>query len=74
MAKEIKMDKRLDKFVATPLLGVKKMLFSDANTHEGIGHREGERQSGKFDSVDISRAFFQVDAVRGVYVGLAVEG
>ena len=73
VAKEIKMDKRLDLFAATPPLEAKKLLFSAAVT-EGIGFQEGDRQSGmKIDFIDISRAFFQADAIREVYVELPAE-
>lgn len=73
MAKEIKMDKRLDSFAATPPLEANKVLFSAAVT-EVIGFFPGVREWGmKIDSVDISRAFFQADAIRKVYVELPYE-
>ena len=73
VAKEIKMDKRLDLFAATPPLEAKKLLFSTAVT-EGLGYHFGDRESGmKIDFIDISRAFFQADAIREVYVELPLE-
>ena len=74
VAKEIKMDKRLDLFAATPPLEAKKLLFSAATT-EGLGFAAGQdKQSGmKIDFIDISRAFFQADAIREVYVELSAE-
>jgi len=73
VAKEIKMDKRLDLFAATPPLEAKKLFFSAAVT-EGIGYDAGYQQSGmKIDFIDISRAFFQADAIREVYVELPAE-
>ena len=73
VAKELKMDKRLDLFAATPPLEAKKALFSAAVT-EGIGYKRGDWQSGmKLDFIDISRAFFQAEAIRDVYVELPSE-
>ena len=61
VAKEIKMDKRLDLFAATPPLEAKKLFFSAAIS-EGMGYKEGERHSGmKIDFIDISMAFFQAE-------------
>ena len=72
MAKELKMDKRLDLFAATPPLEAKKAFFSAA-VAEGIGHKQRDWHSGmKMDFIDISRAFFQADAIRDVYVDLPV--
>ena len=57
VAKEFKMDKRLDLFAATPPLEAKKAIFSAAVT-QSIGFHEDNWQSGmKIDFVDISRAF-----------------
>ena len=73
MAKEIKRDKREDLFAATPPLEAKKMLFSMAVT-EGIGHQSGHPEEGmKIDFIDISRAYFQADAIRDMYVQLPDE-
>ena len=73
VAKEIKMDKRLDLFAATPPLAAKKTLFSAAVT-DGIGYSQGHMDSGmEIDSVDISRALFQADAIPEVYVELSGE-
>ena len=73
VAKELKMDKRLDLFAATPPLEAKKALFSAAVT-EGIGFKRGDWQSGmKLDFIDISRSFFQAEAIRDVYVELPGE-
>ena len=63
VAKELKLDKRLDLFAATPPLEAKKAIFSAAVT-EGIGYLEGKLHSWmKIDFVDISRAYFQADAI-----------
>ena len=70
VAEDVKMDKRLDLFAATRPLEAKKACFSAAVT-EGIGHKQGDWHSGmKMDFIDISRAFFQADAIRDVYVDL----
>ena len=67
------MDKRTDLFAATPPLEAKKMLFSMAVT-EGIGYQSGNPEEGmKIDFIDISRAYFQADAIREVYVQLPEE-
>ena len=50
------------------------MLFSMAVT-EGIGHHSGHPEEGmKIDFIDISRAYFQADAIRDVYVQRPDEG
>ena len=74
VAKEIKMDKRLDLFAATRPLEAKKLLFSTASA-EGVGFVDRrDKQSGvKIGFVGISRGFFQADAIRGVYVELPAE-
>ena len=73
MAQELKRDKREDLFAATPPLEAKKLLFSKAVT-EGIGYEPGKPEEGmKIDFIDISRAFFQADAIRKVYVQLPQE-
>ena len=73
VAKEIKTDKRLDLFAATPPLEAKKSLFSFAVT-EGIGFQSGDRKGGKkINCVDIKRAYFQADSIREVYVDLPEE-
>lgn len=73
VAKEIKTDKRTDLFAATPPLEAKKILLSQAVT-EGIGYTAGQEESGmKMDFIDISRADFQADAIRNVYVALLEE-
>ena len=49
------------------------MLFSMAVT-EGIGYLAGHPAEGmKIDFIDISRAYFQADAIRDVYVQLLDE-
>ena len=70
VAKENKMDKRLDKrldfLAAIPPLEAKNQLFSAATT-EGVGLRGGNWQSGmKIDVIDIRRAVFHADAIRAV--------
>ena len=73
VAKEIKRDKREDLFASTPPLKAKKMLFSMAVTG-GIGHHSGNPGEGmKNDFVDISRSYFQADAIRDMYVQLPDE-
>ena len=73
VAKEIKLDNRMDLFAATPPLEAKKILFSLA-VADGIGYSEGHRKDGmKIDFIDISRAYFQADALRDVYVQLPDE-
>ena len=58
VAKELKLDKRLHFFAATPQLEAKEVLFSTAMT-EGVGHKKGDWNSDmKIDFVVISRAFF----------------
>ena len=59
-------------FAATPPLEAKKMLLSDAVT-PGIGHLPGEKEGTKLDFTTISRAYFQADAIREVYVELPAE-
>ena len=67
VAKELKLDKRLDLFAA------KTALFNAA-VAEGIGYKSGNWSSGmKKDVVDISRSFFHADAIREVYVDLPSE-
>jgi hypothetical protein len=73
VAQELKRDKREDLFAATPPLEAKKLLFSKAVT-EGFGYEAGKPEEGmKIDFIDISRAFFQGDAIRKVYVQLPQE-
>ena len=73
MAKEIKTDKRLDLFAATPPLEAKKLLFSFAVT-EGVGFEKTRRSQGKkIDFIDIKRAYFQAESIREVYVELPDE-
>ena len=63
----------MDLLAATPPLEAKKLIFSYAVT-EGIGYLEGKKKEGmKIDFIDISRAFFQADAIRDVYVELPEE-
>ena len=60
-------------FAATPTLESKKLDFS-ASDFESVGFREGDRGSGmKIDSIDISLAFLQADASRGVFVEILPE-
>ena len=73
IAKEIKMDKNVDLFAATPPSEAKNMLFSMAVT-EGIGHPLGNPADRmKIDFIDNSRAYFQADAIRDMYVQLPDE-
>ena len=73
VAKEIKADKRVDLFAATPPLEGKKLLLAMAVT-EGIGYERGNKEGGmKLDFIDIRRAFFQALAKRNVYVKLPEE-
>ena len=66
VAKEIKADKRIDLFAATPPLEGKKLLLAMAVT-EGIGYERGNKEGGiKLDFIDIRRAFFQTLAKRNV--------
>ena len=70
---QTKLDKRNDLFAATPPLEAKKMLLSYAVT-AGIGYLPGEGEEGmKLDFIDTSRAYFQADVVREVYVELPLE-
>lgn len=70
MAREIKMDKRLDLLKATPPLEATKTIFSAAIT-EGIGVHPGVREWGmKVHFVDICRAVFQAGATGEVYAEL----
>ena len=73
MAKEIKRDKRDDLFAATPPLEAKKMLFSAAVT-AGVRHQAGSKEEGmKIEFIDISRAYFQAEAIRDVHMQLPDE-
>ena len=73
VAKEIKTDKRIDLFAATPPLEGKKLLIALAVTR-GVGYEEGDKEGGmKLDFIDIRRAFFQALAKRNVYVELPEE-
>ena len=72
-AKEVKLDNRSDLFAATPPLEAKKMLLSYAVSTE-IVYAPGDEEGGmKLDFIDISRAYFQADAIREVYVDLPHE-
>ena len=67
------MDKRLEWFAATPPLEAKKALLSVA-VIERIGYKQGDWYSGMtLDFIDISRAFFQAEPIREVYVELPAE-
>ena len=73
VAKEIKTDKRMDLFAATPPLEGKKLLFTLAVAY-GIGCDRGDKKNGmKLDFIDIRRAFFHARAKRPVYVELPEE-
>ena len=73
VTKELKFDKRLDLVAVTRPLEAKKALFSAAVT-EGIGYKKGDWQSGmKIDFIDISRVFFQAEAIKEVDVELPAE-
>ena len=68
------MDKRNDLFAATPPLEAKKLLLSYTVT-EGISYVPGDKEVGiKLDFIDISRAYFQANAIREVDVELPVDG
>ena len=65
------MDKRLDVCAARPRLKPKKLFFSAA-TREGMGYADRwDQHSGM--QIDISRAFFQAEAIRNVYAELLAE-
>ena len=65
--KKIKTNKRTDLFAAMPPAEARKILFSRAVT-EGVTSSEGKREKQtKSDFVDISRTYFQADAIRDVY-------
>ena len=73
VAKEIKTDKRLDLFAATPPLEAKNMLLALAVMY-GIGCEIRRVKEGmKMDFIDIRRAFFHALALRSVYVQLPLE-
>lgn len=71
VAKEIKRDKRLDLFAATPPLECKKMLFSFAVTN-GIGFVGNRKDGMKIDFIDVSRAYFHAPVRREVYIELPI--
>ena len=69
VAQEIKRDKSKDLFAATPPLEAKKVLFSLlASTATGTAD-----DPLALDFIDISRAHFHANAIRGVYVKLPPE-
>ena len=73
VAKEIKVDKRLDLFAARPPLEAKKMLFSLA-VPEGIGFKGMSKKKGmNIDFIDTRKAYFQAAAIRDLYVELLEE-
>ena len=73
MAHEIKTDKRQDLSAATPPLEAKKILFSLAVT-EGVGYQEGyEKEGMQIDIIEVSRSFFDSEAIRRVFVKLPRE-
>ncbi len=65
VAKEIKMDTRLDLFAATPPLKAKKFLFSLA-----VSKRSLTGQPYKLCFIDIKRAYFHARCIKDVYVDL----
>jgi hypothetical protein len=67
VAKELKIDERLDLFAATPPLEAKKLLFSRAATRRGNRKHLGEY---KLSFIDIKRAYFHAPETRDVYVDL----
>ena len=67
VAKDIKLDKRLDLFAATPPLEALKMLLSLAMT-EGIGWKKEWEERMKIEFIDIRRAYFHAEATRDVYM------
>ena len=66
VAKEIKMDQRLDLFAATPPLEAKKFLFSLAVTFPP----RNPSKPYKLRFIDIKRAYFHAKCIRDVYVDL----
>ena len=69
MAKEIKVNKREDLFVATPPLEAKKMLFSWATRRR----RSAKGELHKLLFVDVRKAYFNATPMREVYVKLPAE-
>ena len=66
----MKTDNTQDLFAATPPLDAETMLISMAVT-QGVGHTGEDRDKGMcLDFIDISRAFFQADVTRKVYIKL----
>ncbi len=65
VAKEIKMDQRLDLFAATPPLEAKQFLFSLA-----VSLRAKTGKPYKVLFIDIKRAYFHAKCIRDVYVDL----
>ena len=65
VAEEIRRDKRLDLFAATPPWSRGNYSSAPPSSMK-VGFKEGETQSGmEVDFIDISQAFFQSDAIRG---------
>ena len=65
VAKEIKLDTRLDLFAATPPLEAKKFLFSHV-----MSRRAASGSALKLQFVDVKRAYFHAPCLREVYVDL----
>ena len=73
VANEVKMDKRLCFFAATPRLEAKKLVFSVAIT-EGLGLHGGDRESGtEIAFIDVSQPLFKADAISEVFAQLLAE-
>ena len=72
MAKEIKKDKREDRFAATPPIEALRSLISFA-TIRGIGYHASRRSSMELDFIDVKRAYFNAKVNRDIYVELPPE-
>ena len=70
VAKEIKVDNRMDLFAATPPLELKKTLMKLAVT-EGIGYCRGRKHQGMHLAfMDVKKAYYASKTVREFYVKL----
>jgi len=72
VAKDFKLDKRLDLFAATPPLEALKMLISIMMS-EGIGWCKNHDERMKMDFIDIRRAYFHAESTRDVFIELPAE-
>ena len=70
VAQELKRDRCMDLFAATPPLEALKLLLSRAVT-EGVGYSRGQRKQGmKIVFIDVRRAYFHARSKRRVFIGL----